>query len=98
LAIVNVQVDEGNLTRLQEAAAQKASRLQGQQQQLEQLQQRLGGLQEELGQLERQLAAKKEEAKGAQAEHRKSRCGSGQLGCDYRNGSTFCWQQVLVGY
>jgi septal ring factor EnvC (AmiA/AmiB activator) len=73
--IANAQVDEGNLTRLQEAAAQKASRLQGQQQQLEQLQQRLGGLQEELGQLERQLAAKKEEAKAAQAEHRKSRCG-----------------------
>jgi TolA-binding protein len=69
-----LQVDEGSLARLQEAASSKAARLQGQQQQLEQLQQRLGGLQEELQQLNGQLAAKKEEAKAAQAEHRKARC------------------------
>jgi TolA-binding protein len=70
-----LQVDEASLIRLQEAASSKAERLQGQQQQVQQLQQRLGSLQEELQQLNGQVAAKKEEAKKAQAEHRKARCG-----------------------
>uniref|UniRef100_A0A383VHM8 Structural maintenance of chromosomes protein n=1 Tax=Tetradesmus obliquus TaxID=3088 RepID=A0A383VHM8_TETOB len=65
-------VDEASLARLQEAASSKAARLQAQQQQLQELQQRLGGGQEELQQLNGQLAAKKDEAKKAQAEHRKA--------------------------
>lgn len=76
-----VQLDEASLARLQDSRDSKSARLAAQQAKLQELQGRLQASQGELEEVGQQLAAKKEEAKAAQAEHRKTRWACGLQAC-----------------
>lgn len=68
-----LQVDQGTLDRLREAASSKSARLESQRLRLQEVQTHLDDVQDELGALQQQLAAKKKEATEAQADYRKTR-------------------------